>query len=53
MTGWFFFGVTDECFDVGLLGRDVDARPNWQFVMIGSVAKISPESLDKPLNPWS
>jgi UDP-galactopyranose mutase len=45
-----FFGVIDERFDVELLGRAAEARPNWQFVMIGPVAKIGPDSLPKRSN---
>jgi UDP-galactopyranose mutase len=40
-----FFGVLDERFDVALLDNLAKARPDWQFVMIGPVVKIHPESL--------
>jgi glycosyltransferase involved in cell wall biosynthesis len=40
-----FFGVLDERLDVDLLRGIADARPSWQLVMIGPVAKIDPASL--------
>ncbi|MDQ6652494.1 MAG: glycosyltransferase family 1 protein [Acidobacteriota bacterium] len=40
-----FFGVIDERFDIELLDSIARARPEWQFVMIGPVAKIEPELL--------
>lgn len=40
-----FFGVIDERFDVALLRAVADARPRWQFVMIGPVVKIDPATL--------
>jgi glycosyltransferase involved in cell wall biosynthesis len=42
-----FFGVIDERFDVDLLARTAELRPEWQFVMIGPVVKIDPEILPK------
>jgi UDP-galactopyranose mutase len=45
-----FFGVIDERFDVELLGRAAEARPNWQFMMIGPVAKIGPDLLPNRSN---
>lgn len=45
-----FFGVVDERFDIELL-REVSAqRPNWQFVIIGPVVKISPDDLPQASN---
>jgi UDP-galactopyranose mutase len=35
-----FFGVIDERFDIELLDGMAQARPEWQFVMIGPVVKI-------------
>jgi len=40
-----FFGVIDERLDIELLRDLADARPEWQFVMIGPVVKIDPGSL--------
>ena len=40
-----FFGVLDERLDVALLGGLAEARPDWQFVMIGPVVKIDPADL--------
>ena len=42
-----FFGVIDERFDAGLLAALADARPHWQFVMIGPVVKIDVHDLPK------
>ncbi|MCX8526427.1 glycosyltransferase [Chryseobacterium formosus] len=45
-----FFGVVDERFDIELL-RDVSAqRPDWQFVIIGPIVKISPDDLPQAPN---
>ncbi len=40
-----FFGVIDERFDIDLVGKMADLRPDWQFVFIGPVVKIDPVSL--------
>lgn len=45
-----FFGVIDERFDRELLDQVAQQRPDWQFVMIGPVVKIDPESLPKHAN---
>ena len=45
-----FFGVIDERFDIELLDRVADMRPDWNFVMIGPVVKIDPETLPKHAN---
>ena len=45
-----FFGVIDERFDVELLKRVADERPDWQFVMIGPVVKIHPDMLPRNSN---
>jgi len=42
-----FYGVIDERFDIDLLDQIAALRPDWQFVMIGPVVKIDPESLPK------
>jgi len=42
-----FAGVIDERFDVALFEHLVDARPDWQFVMVGPVVKIDPASLPR------
>lgn len=44
-----FFGVIDERTDIDLLRRIAELRPDWQFVMIGPVVKISEDDL--PRNP--
>ena len=45
-----FFGVIDERFDSELLDQVAAKRPDWQFIMIGPVVKIDPESLPKHPN---
>lgn len=40
-----FYGVLDERLDLELLGAVADARPDWQFVMIGPVVKVEYEAL--------
>jgi len=45
-----FFGVIDERFDIELLDRVAAARPDWNFVIIGPVVKIDPETLPKHAN---
>jgi glycosyltransferase involved in cell wall biosynthesis len=45
-----FFGVIDERFDIDLLARAADLRPQWQFVMIGPVVKIDSAILPKRPN---
>jgi UDP-galactopyranose mutase len=42
-----FFGVLDERFDIPLLTAAAEARPEWQFVMVGPVAKIDPADLPR------
>jgi UDP-galactopyranose mutase len=37
--------VLDERFDIDLLAAIADARPDWRFVMVGPVVKISPDEL--------
>jgi glycosyltransferase involved in cell wall biosynthesis len=45
-----FFGVLDERLDIALLSAIAAARPDWQFVMVGPVVKIEPESLPQQPN---
>jgi glycosyltransferase involved in cell wall biosynthesis len=45
-----FFGVLDERFDIDLLGRIAEMRPDWSFVMVGPVVKIAPEELPQRPN---
>ncbi len=45
-----FFGVIDERFDTELLEQVATQRPDWQFVMIGPVVKIHPDSLPQHSN---
>ena len=45
-----YCGVIDERIDVKLLGEAAKMRPDWQFVMIGPVVKISDEDLPRLAN---
>src|SRR5688572_12747152 len=45
-----FFGVIDERFDIELLDKVAQARPQWQFVMIGPIVKIDPATLPRHEN---
>jgi UDP-galactopyranose mutase len=42
-----FYGVIDERFDTELLAKIAEMRPQWSFVMVGPVVKISEEDLPK------
>ena len=41
-----FYGVIDERFDIELVARVAEQRPDWQFVLVGPVVKI--DSADLP-----
>ena len=45
-----FFGVIDERFDIDLLAAIAEARPDWQFDMVGPVVKIDPADLPQRPN---
>ncbi|HEX8286589.1 MAG TPA: glycosyltransferase family 1 protein [Pyrinomonadaceae bacterium] len=45
-----FCGVIDERMDIEMLGKMAELRPDWQFVMIGPVVKISDEDLPRRSN---
>jgi len=45
-----FFGVIDERFDLPLLAAMAEARPKWQFVMVGPVVKVDPSDLPRHAN---
>jgi len=45
-----FYGVIDERFDTTLLDEVARMRPNWSFVMVGPVVKISDDELPKRPN---
>jgi UDP-galactopyranose mutase len=45
-----FFGVLDERMDLDLLAGLAAARPDWQLVLIGPVAKIEEADLPRPPN---
>lgn len=45
-----FYGVIDERFDIDLIAEAASKKPDWQFVLIGPVVKIDPETLPKNSN---
>jgi UDP-galactopyranose mutase len=45
-----YAGVIDERMDLDLIHQVAAARPNWNFVLLGPVAKISPDSLPQAPN---
>lgn len=45
-----FYGVIDERFDIALIKAIADARPNWNFMLIGPVLKINRDNLPKNQN---
>lgn len=45
-----FFGVIDERMDLNLIDSLAQARPDWQWVMLGPVAKIDLEDLPQKPN---
>ena len=45
-----FFGVIDERFDRDLLDQVASRKPEWNFVIIGPVVKIDPDTLPKHSN---
>ena len=45
-----FFGVVDERIDLPLLDEAAKLRPDWHFVVVGPVVKISEDSLPRRKN---
>jgi UDP-galactopyranose mutase len=45
-----YYGVIDERFDIELLGKIAEMRPDWSFVMVGPVVKIEAQDLPKRPN---
>jgi UDP-galactopyranose mutase len=45
-----FCGVIDERLDLELLGQIAEMKPDWHFVMIGPVVKISEDDLPRRAN---
>jgi UDP-galactopyranose mutase len=45
-----FYGVIDERFDTELLDKVAQMRPDWSFVMLGPVVKISEDDLPRRPN---
>ena len=40
-----FYGVIDERFDIELIAKVAEQRPEWHFVLVGPVVKIDPATL--------
>jgi UDP-galactopyranose mutase len=45
-----FYGVIDERMDIDLLRQVAEMRPDWSFLMVGPVVKISPDDLPRLSN---
>lgn len=45
-----YFGVIDERFDIELIEKIADSKPDWQLILIGPVVKIDPASLPQRAN---
>ncbi|MGV3657945.1 MAG: glycosyltransferase family 1 protein [Chitinophagaceae bacterium] len=45
-----FFGVIDERLDIEMIAAAANAKPDWQFVIIGPVVKIDPATLPQNKN---
>ncbi|MDP1813661.1 MAG: glycosyltransferase, partial [Leadbetterella sp.] len=45
-----FYGVIDERFDIDLIKQAADAKPDWQFVLVGPIIKIDPATLPQNKN---
>ncbi len=45
-----FYGVIDERFDLQLMAQVAERKPGWQFIIIGPVIKIDPETLPRLSN---
>lgn len=45
-----FFGVIDERLDIDLLDKIALVKPEWQFIIIGPIVKIDPDSLPRADN---
>ena len=45
-----YYGVIDERFDIELIRQVADRKPDWQFILIGPVVKIDPETLPRSKN---
>jgi glycosyltransferase involved in cell wall biosynthesis len=45
-----FYGVIDERFDIDMIAGAAEAKPDWQFVLIGPIVKIDPATLPQLSN---
>lgn len=45
-----FYGVIDERFDIELIQKAADAKPDWHFVLVGPVIKIDAATLPQNKN---
>jgi UDP-galactopyranose mutase len=42
-----FYGVIDERFDIELVKQVAERKPDWQFVLIGPIVKVDPDTLPR------
>ncbi len=47
-----FYGVIDERFDIELIKEMADLRPDWNFILLGPIVKINPETLPNQSNVY-
>jgi len=45
-----YFGVIDERMDIGLVAKVAEKKPLWNFILLGPVVKIDPDSLPRRRN---
>lgn len=45
-----FYGVIDERFDIELIRQMAELKPEWQFLLLGPIVKIDPETLPRLAN---
>ncbi|HEY0678647.1 MAG TPA: glycosyltransferase family 1 protein [Chitinophagaceae bacterium] len=45
-----FYGVVDERFDIELVDKVAEKRPDWHFIILGPVVKIDPATLPQREN---
>lgn len=45
-----YYGVIDERFDIDLIKQSADAKPDWQFILVGPIIKIDPATLPQNKN---
>ena len=45
-----FYGVIDERINIDLLQKMAEMKPEWQFILVGPIVKIDPDSLPRKNN---